>query len=116
MNLKKLSETLKREKKSEKAASCWGDLRDNSGVEFNADKKIKTPIEKKMYEYICYCDKVTKGDIVTAVFGGAKTVKEIMEVTGAMKNSNCQEKNPKGVCCGKDIMELIKEYSWDKDN
>ncbi|WP_084140749.1 (2Fe-2S)-binding protein [Psychrilyobacter atlanticus] len=35
-----------------------------------------------MYEYICYCDKVTKEDIVTAVFGGAKTFKEVIEVTG----------------------------------
>ena len=64
-----------------------------------------------MYEYICYCDKVTKGDIVTAVFGGAKTIKSVIEVTGAMKNPNCQENNPKGMCCGADIMEVIKEYS-----
>ncbi|UUV19401.1 (2Fe-2S)-binding protein [Fusobacteria bacterium ZRK30] len=64
-----------------------------------------------MYEYICYCDKVTKGDIVTAVFGGAKTFKEVIQITGAMKNSNCEENNPKGVCCSADIIELLKEYS-----
>lgn len=64
-----------------------------------------------MYEYICYCDKVTKGDIVSAVFGGAKTLKEVIVVTGAMKNPDCKKNNPKGICCGSDIIELIKEYS-----
>ncbi|OQY41650.1 MAG: hypothetical protein B6227_04435 [Fusobacteriia bacterium 4572_74] len=64
-----------------------------------------------MYEYICYCDKVTKGDIISAVFGGAKTLKEVTAVIGAMTHSNCKENNPKGVCCENDIMELIKEYS-----
>ncbi|MCS5422088.1 MULTISPECIES: (2Fe-2S)-binding protein [Psychrilyobacter] len=64
-----------------------------------------------MYEYICYCDKVTKGDIASAVFKGAKTLKEVVAVTGAMMNPDCERNNPKGICCGKDIVELIKEYS-----
>ena len=64
-----------------------------------------------MYEYICYCDKVTKGDIVMAIMKGAKTLKDIVEVTGAMKNSNCAEKNPSGKCCSEDILEVIKMYS-----
>lgn len=84
---------------------------DNSGMELKEEKKIKTPLEKKMYEYICYCDKVAKGDIIAAIFGGAKTLKEVITITGAMKNSNCKEKNPKSVCCGDDILELIKKYS-----
>ncbi len=33
-----------------------------------------------------------------------------------MKNSNCQENNPKGVCCSADIIEVIKEYSQGKVN
>jgi hypothetical protein len=38
---------------------------------------------------------------------GAKTVKDINEITGSMKNSNCKEKNPLGVCCHKIIQEAI---------
>ena len=64
-----------------------------------------------MFEYICYCDKVTKGDIVTAVMEGAKTLKDVISVTGAMKHINCEENNPTGKCCGDDIVEVIKEYS-----
>ncbi len=64
-----------------------------------------------MYEYICYCDKVTKGDIVTAVSGGSKTLKGVIEVTGAMMHPNCRENNPKGSCCRDDILEVIKKYS-----
>lgn len=64
-----------------------------------------------MYEYICYCDKVTKGDIVAAILAGAKTLKEVVAVTGAMAHPNCQGNNPKGICCGNDIMEVIKEYN-----
>jgi NAD(P)H-nitrite reductase large subunit len=64
-----------------------------------------------MYEYICYCDEVTKGDIVIAIMNGAKTLKEVIEATGAMKHSNCKENNPSGKCCGSDILEVIKMYS-----
>lgn len=72
---------------------------------------MKTPKEKKMFEYICYCDKVTKGDIVMAVMGGAKTLQDVMKVTGAMKSANCAVNNPSGKCCGNDIKEVIKMYS-----
>ena len=46
-----------------------------------------------------------KGEAV--VKHGAKTVKEVNVVTGAMKNSNCKENNPLGVCCHKIIQEAI---------
>jgi len=90
---------------------CWGNVIDNSRLELKEEKKIKTPKEKKMYEYICYCDKVTKGDIVTAVIGGAKTLKDVMAVTGAMEHSDCAKNNPSGKCCGNDILEVIEMYS-----
>ena len=41
-------------------------------------------------EYVCYCNKVTEQDIIEAIKNGAKTIEEVIEVTGAMKNSNCK--------------------------
>ncbi|GEM_PF-4172294 len=43
-------------------------------------------------------------------------MKDIIKLTGAMKNPNCAVNNPKGKCCGSDIQAVIdmvligKEY------
>lgn len=59
-------------------------------------------------KYACYCSKVTEEQVIEAVVKHeAKTVKEVNAITGAMKNSNCREKNPLGVCCHKIIQEAI---------
>ena len=59
-------------------------------------------------KYACYCSKVTEEQVIEAVVkNGAKTVKEVNAITGAMKNSNCKENNPLGVCCHKIIEEAI---------
>ncbi len=59
-------------------------------------------------KYACYCSRVTEEQVIEAVVKhGAKTVKEVNAITGAMKNSNCKEKNPLGVCCHKIIQEAI---------
>jgi len=51
---------------------------------------------------------VTEEQVIDAVLKHhAKTVKEVNAVTGAMKNSNCKENNPLGVCCHKVIQEAI---------
>ena len=96
-----------------KDTDCWGNkAEDTRVVSYKEDReKIKTPKEKKMFEYICYCDKVTKGDIVAAVMGGAQTLEEVMAATGAMEHSDCANNNPSGKCCGSDILEVIKMYS-----
>ncbi|MFQ9885439.1 MAG: (2Fe-2S)-binding protein [Negativibacillus massiliensis] len=47
-------------------------------------------------EYICYCDKVTEEDIVRAIGQGARTIRDIQRMTGAMTNCDCANKNPKG--------------------
>lgn len=46
-------------------------------------------------------------DIEAVVKHGAKTVKEVNAITGAMKNLLCKENNPLGVCCHKIIQEAI---------
>ena len=59
-------------------------------------------------KYACYCSKVTAEQVIEAVVKqGAKTVKEVNAITGAMKNSNCIEKNPLGICCHKIVQEAI---------
>lgn len=46
--------------------------------------------------YVCYCDKVTEQDIEAAVLQGARTVKQVIQMTGAMTHCNCAVENPKG--------------------
>ena len=46
-------------------------------------------------EYVCYCNHVTEQDIIDAIENGASNVKDVIEVTGATKNSNCAVNNPK---------------------
>ena len=74
-------------------------------------EQVKVPVWFKKDadpKYACYCSEVTEGQVIEAVVKhGAKTVKEINAITGAMKNPNCKENNPLGVCCHKIIQEAI---------
>ena len=74
-------------------------------------QQVKVPIWFKKDadpKYACYCNEVTEEQVIEAVVKlGAKTVKEVNAITGAMKNSNCKENNPLGVCCHKIIQEAI---------
>ena len=58
--------------------------------------------------YICYCNKVTEDQIIDAILHKkAKDMKDIIKTTGAMKNGECETKNPLGKCCGPLIQEII---------
>ncbi len=60
-------------------------------------------------KYVCYCNRVTEGDIIRAVTeNGAKTLSDIVRLTGAMKNGQCVANNPQGVCCHADIEQLLQ--------
>jgi bacterioferritin-associated ferredoxin len=61
-------------------------------------------------EYVCYCNHVTEDDIKDAIAKGCKTVQEVIQMTGAMKNSNCSVNNPKGTCCYSDIVYVFNKY------
>lgn len=61
-------------------------------------------------EYVCYCNHVTEQDIVDAIRDGAQTVQEVIDKTGAMKNSNCAVNNPKGTCCYSDIVYVFEKH------
>jgi NAD(P)H-nitrite reductase large subunit len=60
-----------------------------------------------MEEVICYCANVTKSEIEAAIFKGARTLKDIQEVTGACLGNQCKELNPKGRCCSVEINALL---------
>lgn len=76
-------------------------------------KKVKVPIWFKKDanpKYVCYCSKVTEEQIINAVIvQGAKNMKDIVNLTGAMKNGRCILNNPLGKCCGPIIVETIKK-------
>lgn len=78
---------------------------------FYGTEQIKLPIwfkEDANPKYICYCNHVTEEDIINAVVNdGAKDMKDIIRLTGAMKNGKCETKNPLGKCCGPIIQEII---------
>ena len=81
-----------------------------ANLKFNK-RQVKFPIWFKKDanpKYACYCSKVTEEQVIEAVIKhGAKTVKEVNAITGAMKDSNCKENNPLGLCCHKIIQEAI---------
>ena len=64
----------------------------------------------KTDEIICYCSNVTREDILKAMENGAKTIKDIKEMTGACTICKCEKLNPKGKCCANDIREVMREY------
>ncbi|NLI92552.1 MAG: (2Fe-2S)-binding protein [Peptococcaceae bacterium] len=82
----------------------------DNGIKFLKDQ-VSVPIWFKKDanpKYACYCSKVIEEQVIEAVVKhGAKTVQEVNAITGAMKNSNCKENNPLGVCCHKIIQEAI---------
>lgn len=89
-------------------------------VYFNPDfdisyskQQIKVPIWFKKDanpKYICYCNQVTEQQIINAIINdGAKNMKDIIRLTGVMKNGRCEINNPLGKCCGSLIQETIKK-------
>jgi bacterioferritin-associated ferredoxin len=58
-------------------------------------------------EIICYCKNVTKAEIENAIKNGAKTLKDVKEMTSASTGDLCKELNPKGVCCSLDILLML---------
>jgi bacterioferritin-associated ferredoxin len=62
-----------------------------------------------MDQVICYCKYVTKAEIDNAIQSGAKTLKDLQEMTSACNSNLCKELNPSGECCSGDINTLLYE-------
>ena len=61
-------------------------------------------------KYICYCNQVTEQQIIEAVLDhGAKSLKDVVKLTGAMKKCQCERNNPLGKCCTPLIEETIQK-------
>lgn len=60
-------------------------------------------------ETICFCKDVTKEEIENAIQNGAKTLKDVQNMTSACTGNLCKELNPKGVCCSSDILPMLPE-------
>ena len=61
-------------------------------------------------KYICYCNDVTEDEIINAVLrNGARNIKDIIKLTGAMRKCNCEANNPLGKCCSPFIQETINK-------
>jgi len=63
-----------------------------------------------MDQIICYCNRISKSEIEKAILGGAKTLRDIQEITGACTGNRCKELNPSGKCCSVDINTLLSAF------
>lgn len=61
-------------------------------------------------EIVCYCNKVSKGDIIDAIADGAETVEQISAANKAGDGKDCATLNPSGKCCREDIQALLDIY------
>ena len=69
-----------------------------------------------MNEIICYCRNVSKLEIESAILNGAKTLKDVQEITGACTGNQCKELNPSGRCCSTEIKEMLKDNTGNQPN
>ena len=60
-----------------------------------------------MNEIICHCKQITKSEIEKVISEGAKTLKDVQEITGACTGNECKEMNPSGKCCSSDINAML---------
>ncbi|MDO9512944.1 MAG: (2Fe-2S)-binding protein [Bacteroidales bacterium] len=60
-----------------------------------------------MDKTICYCRNVSENTVLKAISDGAKTLKDIQEMTTACTGNQCEELNPSGSCCSGDIKKLL---------
>jgi len=50
-------------------------------------------------EYVCYCSKITKQQIMKAISNGDRTLATIKKSTGACKGAQCTKLNPRKRWC-----------------
>ena len=72
---------------------------------------VRTPVAWKdaaSPKIVCYCNRVTEEDIRNAVVHqGARTLQDVSRMTGAMTGGKCILNNPKGICCHKDVQDVL---------
>lgn len=58
-------------------------------------KTNKERMSMEKDDIVCYCNHVTKGQIVEAMDHGARTLNDIREMTGACTKGNCKVLSPR---------------------
>jgi bacterioferritin-associated ferredoxin len=58
---------------------------------------------------VCYCSKLTRGEIKNAVRKGYRTIDEVQEFTGKNITGRCITENPLGECCRNVFLRTIQE-------
>lgn len=58
---------------------------------------------------LCYCKQVTEEDVIDAVEGGARTLEEVVRVTGIGGGGQCKITNPAGRCCSRNYKPFIEK-------
>lgn len=69
-----------------------------------------------MTEIICFCRNVTKSEITSAIQNGAKTLKDIQQMTSACTGNSCEELNPSGKCCSTIILTMLHDVKPHKSS
>lgn len=81
-------------------------------VKFNK-QQVEVPIWFKKDanpKYACYCSKVTEEEVINAVVkDSANNMREVLKITGAMSNPDCQRNNPLGKCCHQIVQDAINK-------
>jgi bacterioferritin-associated ferredoxin len=65
---------------------------------------------------ICYCSKLTRGEIIQAVKNGCKTIDDVQKYTGKNTTGKCKLENPLGKCCRNVFISIIGKSSCDQMN
>jgi len=60
-------------------------------------------------EIVCYCSNVSKSKILSAIQNGARTLRDIRDMTSACTLGRCKEFSPKRKCCSTDIAKILNE-------
>lgn len=83
----------------------------NNVYYYETDLKVPLWFKKNAHPaYACYCNQVTKEDVLLAIRDKkATTVKAVVTHTDAMKNPNCLLNNPLGKCCHPIIQEILDD-------
>lgn len=76
-------------------------------------EQVKVPVWFKRDadpRYACYCGKVTEDRIIKVVADGlADNLNDVVMITGAMKDADCEKNNPLGKCCHGIIQRAIEK-------
>lgn len=58
-------------------------------------------------EIVCWCVKVTKGQVCDAIAGGSTTLDTLHHQLGILRGKYCADVSPRGRCCCQEVVALL---------